>query len=154
MLRSRNLVNGDGKLRSQTDEKWQLMGFKVPQTAEWVRITNLKEMIRQTYKWFSDRLTLNDDDKKVREWFIQETKKYGCTHKVRFHLCFVLYIYSRFSAKDSSSFSSLWSAVTNGGSQPGSPHGPAAEYFASRFLWLAPHSHLYYCSCIILNGRR
>ncbi|KAI1335044.1 putative N-carbamoyl-L-amino acid hydrolase [Xylariaceae sp. FL0016] len=29
-----------------------------------------------------DRLTCNDDDKKVREWFIAETKKCGCTVKV------------------------------------------------------------------------
>ena len=29
-----------------------------------------------------DRLTLNDDDKKVRGWFVEETKKYGCHHKV------------------------------------------------------------------------
>ena len=31
----------------------------------------------------SDRLTLNDDDKRVREWFIEQTKLCGCTHKVR-----------------------------------------------------------------------
>jgi len=29
-----------------------------------------------------NRLTANDDDKKVRDWFIATTKKYGCTHKV------------------------------------------------------------------------
>ena len=29
-----------------------------------------------------DRLSLNDDDKKVREWFIQITGEYGCSHKV------------------------------------------------------------------------
>lgn len=31
-----------------------------------------------------DRLTANDDDKKVRDWFIEETGKYGCHHKVFF----------------------------------------------------------------------
>ncbi|KAF2105970.1 putative N-carbamoyl-L-amino acid hydrolase [Lophiotrema nucula] len=29
-----------------------------------------------------NRLTCNDDDKSVRDWFISETKKYGCHHKV------------------------------------------------------------------------
>lgn len=29
-----------------------------------------------------DRLTCNDDDKSVRDWFIAETAKYGCHHKV------------------------------------------------------------------------
>ena len=29
-----------------------------------------------------DRLSLNDDDRKVREWFIEVTGKYGCSHKV------------------------------------------------------------------------
>lgn len=29
-----------------------------------------------------NRLALNDDDKKVRDWFIEETAKYGCQHKV------------------------------------------------------------------------
>ena len=40
-----------------------------------------------------DRLALNDDDKKVRDWFIEETKKYGCSHKVN-SLHMDLYIYS------------------------------------------------------------
>ena len=30
----------------------------------------------------TDRLSLNDDDKKVREWFVEEVKKLGCTVKV------------------------------------------------------------------------
>ncbi|PVH97709.1 putative N-carbamoyl-L-amino acid hydrolase [Periconia macrospinosa] len=29
-----------------------------------------------------NRLTCNDDDKSVRDWFISETKKYGCFHKI------------------------------------------------------------------------
>ncbi|KIW16783.1 hypothetical protein PV08_03973 [Exophiala spinifera] len=29
-----------------------------------------------------NRLSGNDDDKKVRDWFIAETAKYGCTHKI------------------------------------------------------------------------
>jgi hydantoinase/carbamoylase family amidase len=29
-----------------------------------------------------NRLTLNDDDKKVRDWFISTTKACGCTHKI------------------------------------------------------------------------
>jgi hypothetical protein len=29
-----------------------------------------------------DRLALNDDDKKVREWFIEQAKQCGCTVKV------------------------------------------------------------------------
>ncbi|PSN62402.1 putative N-carbamoyl-L-amino acid hydrolase [Corynespora cassiicola Philippines] len=29
-----------------------------------------------------NRLTLNDDDKCVRDWFIAETSKYGCHHKI------------------------------------------------------------------------
>ncbi|KAL5508550.1 hypothetical protein ACEPAH_6169 [Sanghuangporus vaninii] len=29
-----------------------------------------------------NRLTLNDDDKKVREWFVEQVKKYGCSVKV------------------------------------------------------------------------
>lgn len=29
-----------------------------------------------------NRLTANDDDRKVRDWFIEETAKYGCEHKV------------------------------------------------------------------------
>jgi hydantoinase/carbamoylase family amidase len=29
-----------------------------------------------------NRLTLNDDDKMVRDWFIEETAKYGCHHKI------------------------------------------------------------------------
>jgi hydantoinase/carbamoylase family amidase len=29
-----------------------------------------------------NRLTANDDDKSVRDWFISTTTKYGCTHKV------------------------------------------------------------------------
>ena len=30
----------------------------------------------------TDRLTLNDDDKRVREWFISQVTKYGCTVKI------------------------------------------------------------------------
>ncbi|KAH6663727.1 putative N-carbamoyl-L-amino acid hydrolase [Halenospora varia] len=29
-----------------------------------------------------NRLTANEDDKKVRDWFITKTKEYGCSHKV------------------------------------------------------------------------
>jgi putative aminopeptidase FrvX len=29
-----------------------------------------------------NRLTCNDDDKSVRNWFIAETKKYGCHHRI------------------------------------------------------------------------
>ena len=29
-----------------------------------------------------DRLSCNDDDKSVRDWFIAETKKYGCHHRI------------------------------------------------------------------------
>jgi acetylornithine deacetylase/succinyl-diaminopimelate desuccinylase-like protein len=29
-----------------------------------------------------NRLSGNDDDKHVRDWFITETAKYGCTHKI------------------------------------------------------------------------
>ncbi|EED20901.1 N-carbamoyl-L-amino acid hydrolase, putative [Talaromyces stipitatus ATCC 10500] len=29
-----------------------------------------------------NRLALNDDDKKVRDWFVEETGKYGCHHKI------------------------------------------------------------------------
>ena len=38
-------------------------------------------MTRPGRSWI-DRLTLNDDDKKVREWFIDQVKKYGCSVKV------------------------------------------------------------------------
>lgn len=29
-----------------------------------------------------NRLSGNDDDKEVRDWFIAETAKYGCSHKI------------------------------------------------------------------------
>ncbi|KUJ17788.1 putative N-carbamoyl-L-amino acid hydrolase [Mollisia scopiformis] len=29
-----------------------------------------------------NRLTANDDDKRVRDWFIAKTKEYGCSHKI------------------------------------------------------------------------
>lgn len=29
-----------------------------------------------------DRVALNDDDKSARDWFMEETRKYGCTHKI------------------------------------------------------------------------
>jgi hypothetical protein len=48
---------------------------------EWVEF-----VILMTYEVLAnmrkDRLTANDDDKLVRHWFIEETKKYGCFHKV------------------------------------------------------------------------
>lgn len=30
-----------------------------------------------------DRVTSNDDDRKVRDWFVKVTREYGCHHKVR-----------------------------------------------------------------------
>ncbi|KFA81545.1 hypothetical protein S40288_09050 [Stachybotrys chartarum IBT 40288] len=46
------------------------------------------ETLEESCTWGStsdggmNRLTLNDDDLQVRQWFIQETKKYGCDIKI------------------------------------------------------------------------
>lgn len=48
----------------------------------------INAMIEDSCQWGNtpdggmNRLTLNDDDKTVRDWFIEETKKYGCSHKI------------------------------------------------------------------------
>lgn len=48
----------------------------------------MNETLQYSCQWGStpdggmDRLSGNDDDKQVRDWFIAETAKYGCTHKV------------------------------------------------------------------------
>lgn len=50
--------------------------------------TRINATIHESCEWGNtsdggmNRLTANDDDKKVRDWFISTTAKYGCTHKV------------------------------------------------------------------------
>jgi hypothetical protein len=50
----------------------------------------LWETIQSTAKWGAIpdstgmcRLSCSDEDKAVREWFVQQTAELGCTHKVR-----------------------------------------------------------------------
>lgn len=43
----------------------------------------LLKWVGQLYLYYLiDRLTLNDDDKKVRHWFVDQVTKYGCIVKV------------------------------------------------------------------------
>ncbi|KAK4938297.1 hypothetical protein LTR10_021276 [Elasticomyces elasticus] len=48
----------------------------------------MNDTLQHSCQWGStedggmNRLSGNDDDKKVRDWFIAETAKYGCSHKV------------------------------------------------------------------------
>ncbi|OQU98971.1 hypothetical protein CLAIMM_04679 [Cladophialophora immunda] len=49
---------------------------------------NLEDTLQYSCQWGStedggmDRLSGNDDDKSVRDWFIAETARYGCSHKI------------------------------------------------------------------------
>lgn len=60
------------------------------QMAAWVNRTALLWEGLALTKYI-DRLTANNDDKRVRDWFIAITKQYGCSHKVSNHsLCTLL----------------------------------------------------------------
>jgi len=45
-------------------------------TAQWGAIPNSTGMCR---------LSCSDEDKAVREWFVEQTSQLGCTHKVLFN---------------------------------------------------------------------
>ncbi|RDW57598.1 putative N-carbamoyl-L-amino acid hydrolase [Coleophoma cylindrospora] len=53
-----------------------------------INSTRVNATIHESCQWGStpdggmNRLTANDDDRKVRDWFIATTKEYGCTHKI------------------------------------------------------------------------
>ncbi|KAI5122147.1 hypothetical protein M0805_000794 [Coniferiporia weirii] len=53
-----------------------------------INATRLNSDLMKSCQWGAtpdggmNRLTLNDDDKKVREWFISQVKNYGCTVKI------------------------------------------------------------------------
>jgi beta-ureidopropionase / N-carbamoyl-L-amino-acid hydrolase len=57
------------KLRIDTERLWGM----IQDTARWGAIPDSTGMCR---------LSCSNEDKAVREWFIDETSRVGCTHKV------------------------------------------------------------------------
>ncbi|KAE9977304.1 hypothetical protein EG328_002133 [Venturia inaequalis] len=53
-----------------------------------INATRINALVHESCTWGNtpdggmNRLTCNDDDKSVRDWFIAETAKYGCHHKI------------------------------------------------------------------------
>ncbi|TVY47795.1 N-carbamoyl-L-amino-acid hydrolase [Lachnellula occidentalis] len=53
-----------------------------------INSTRVNATIHESCEWGCtpdggmNRLTANDDDKRVRDWFIAKTKEYGCSHKI------------------------------------------------------------------------